>query len=63
MKNLIALLAAGAIAASLSACVYIDDDVDDSDDLDINTKRAVEVCGPGGVAEVSEDSFKCKEDR
>lgn len=58
----IAFSALTAIAAmSLAACVHIDDDsTSDQDEIRMNTERAVEVCGEGKVAEVSEEGFTCK---
>lgn len=48
----------GMVAAiTLAGCVIVDEDSSDGSAM---ADRAVDVCGPANVAEVSEDGFRCK---
>ncbi len=62
-RTVLALSALSAVALiGVSGCVHVSDSsgFSDQDEIQMNMERALDICGEGNVAEVSEDGFTCK---
>lgn len=62
-RKILALSALGAVALiGVTGCVHVSDSsgYSDQDEIQMNMERALDVCGDGNVAEVSEEGFSCK---
>lgn len=62
-RNILSLSALGTVALiGVTGCVHVSDSsgYTDQDEIQMNMERALDVCGEGNVAEVSEEGFSCK---
>lgn len=62
-RTVLALSALSAVALiGVSGCVHVSDSsgFSDQDEIQMNMERALDICGEGNVAEVSEGGFTCK---
>lgn len=61
-KTAPAAIAIIGLAGLLGACIHVDDDgYSDTEEVAVNTERALDVCGAGNVAEVTDEGFVCKD--
>lgn len=57
----ILIAASAALTLALAGCISVSDSSTDSTKVQENTDIAVSVCGgPGNVAEVNRDGYRCK---